>query len=112
MRWPLIAALFAAACSGGSQPIGSPLLRATTAVEQTAAYSQRRGQLEVYVKTNFTAMLADIRAGEGPILDNAMTIAGIPAGDRPTRIIQLQSDVGLYAAAPGALITALMIYGS
>jgi len=40
-----------------------------------------------------------------------MDAANIPVEDRPARIFQMQSDLGLYNANPGALVTALMVYG-
>jgi len=40
-----------------------------------------------------------------------MDAARIPQEDRETRIFQMQSDLGLYQANPGALVTALMVYG-
>jgi hypothetical protein len=40
-----------------------------------------------------------------------MDLAAIPARDRPARTIQLRADSGLYENAPGALVTALMVYG-
>jgi hypothetical protein len=41
-----------------------------------------------------------------------MDAARIPERDRPARVIQLQSDMGLYAVNPGALVVALMVYGN
>ena len=115
MRWPLITVLLISACSNAPNHVGSPFLvptNAITSAAQHAVYNQRRGQVEVFVKSNFTAVIADIRAGGGPILTEAMNSAGVPLNDRPARIIQLRSDIGLYETAPGALITALMVYSS
>ena len=67
--------------------------------------------LEVYVKTNHAALVDDVAAGGGPTLDRAMDLAGIPESDQPTRALQLRTDAGLYDASPGALVTALTIYG-
>ncbi len=115
MRWPLIVVLFVAACSNEANHIGNPLLLPLSGIAnaaQNAAYSQRRSQVEVYVKTNYTTVIADIRAGGGQTLTGAMDIAGVPNADRPARVIQLQSDIGLYETAPGALVTALMVYSA
>ncbi len=115
MRWPLITVLLISACSNAPNHIGNPLLlpiNAITSAAENAVYSQRRGKVEVFVKSNFTAMIADIRAGSGPTLIQAMNVAGVPVNDRPARIIQLQSDIGLYETAPGALVTALMVYSA
>ena len=79
---------------------------------RTAIYDQRRGQVELFVATNHPALLADITAGGGASLTQAMDIAGVPAQDRRTRITQLQGDQGLYQTSPAALVVALMVYGS
>lgn len=110
----LLAALGLSACSGEANHLGNPLLwpvtGAATAAEN-AAYQQRRGQVEVFVKTNHPALMAEIDAGGGPVLDEAMDLAGIPPGDRPARRLQLGGDRAIYADNPGALVVALMVYG-
>lgn len=115
MRPALFALLSVAACSNGPNHIGNPLLLpisgASTAVEN-GLYGHRRGKVEVFVKTNHTEILNDVLAGGGPTLSQAMDAARIPARDRPARILQLQSDFGLYQTNPGALVVALMVYGS
>ena len=40
-----------------------------------------------------------------------MDTAGVPIGDRPARVLQMQGDIGLYEATPDALVLALTIYG-
>lgn len=112
MRWPMFILILTAACSDQS---GTPLTLSTSPIG--AAFGsltddKRRGQVEVIVKANFDTIRSDIRAGGGPVLTKAMDAAGIPERDRPTRIVQLQSDAGLYNQTPGALVTALMVYGS
>ncbi|MEJ8560656.1 hypothetical protein QTO30_05025 [Yoonia sp. GPGPB17] len=114
MRWPLITVLFAAGCSQDANHLGNPLMLPVSGVSTVignAAYEKRRGEVELVVKSNYEAIKTDIRAGGGPILTKAMDAAGIPERDRPARIIQLQSDMGLYQTTPGALVTALMVYG-
>ena len=76
-----------------------------------AAYQQRRGAIEIIVKSELSALLNDIAAGGGATLTRAFDTAGVPTQDRPARIIQLEGDRGLYEANPGALVTALMLYG-
>lgn len=76
------------------------------------AEAQRRGAVEVAVKGAFPGILDEIEAGSGPSLSRAFDAAGVPPGDRPARLIQLRGDLGLYAANPGALVTALMLYGA
>ncbi|MDX8348631.1 hypothetical protein SLH49_11615 [Cognatiyoonia sp. IB215446] len=114
MRLIYAAAFTLAACSQEANHLGNPLLLPVSGVSTAignAAYNERRGRVEVIVKSNFDAIIADINAGGGPVLTEAMDAAGIPAADRPARIIQLQSDLGLYAVNPGALVVALMVYG-
>lgn len=114
MRWPMIAVLLTAACSQEANHLGNPLLLPLSGISTVfgnAAYEQRRGQVEIIVKSNHQAILENIRAGGGPLLNEAFDSAGVPERDRPTRVIQLQSDLGLYETTPGALVTALMVYG-
>ncbi len=114
MRGPLIVVLLTAACTQEANHLGNPLMlpfSGANTVIGNAAYEKRRGQVEVIVKANYEDIKQDIRAGGGPVLTKAMDAAGVSERDRPTRIIQLQSDLGLYNASPGALVTALMVYG-
>ena len=113
MRWPLIAITFLSACAQEANLPGN-LLGPTAGVGGvigSAEYQKRRGDVEVIVKSNYEAIKGDIRGGGGPVLTKAMNAARIPERDRPARIIQLQSDMGLYDTTPGALVTALMLYG-
>lgn len=75
------------------------------------AYVQRRGAVELFVKTHHQALLSQIAAGGGPDLTQALDLAGVPPPDRPARIVQLEGDRGLYEVNPAALISALMVYG-
>ena len=114
MRWPMIAVIFLSACSQEANHLGNPLMLPVSGISTVignAAYEKRRGEVELIVKSNYEAIKTDIRAGGGPILTKAMDAARIPQRDRPARIIQLQSDMGLYQTTPGALVTALMVYG-
>ncbi len=113
MRLSIIALIVLSACAQEANHIGNPVLlplSGLSTVVGNTAYNQRRGRVEVIVKTNYDAILDDIDAGGGPVLTEAMDAAGVPEADRPTRIIQLQSDMGLYAQNPGALVVALMVY--
>ncbi len=114
MRWPMIAVILSTACTQEANHLGNPLALPVTGfgtVIGNAAYEKRRGAVELIVKSNYEEIKTDIRAGGGPVLNKAMDAAGIPERDRPARLIQLQSDMGLYQATPGALVTALMVYG-
>ncbi len=114
MRRALLSLTVLAACSGDANHIGNPLLLPITGLStaaENATYNQRRGQVEVIVKSNFDQILQDIRNGGGPVLTEAMDTARIPDADRPARVLQMQRDLGLYQANPGALVVALMVYG-
>ncbi len=114
MRWSLIALILTAACAQEANQLGNPLVGPGSGFAPlvgSADYQKRRGAVELIVKSNYEAIKADIRAGGGPVLTKAMDAAGIPDRDRPARVIQLQSDLGLYQTTPGALVTALMLYG-
>ncbi|WP_341366136.1 hypothetical protein [Yoonia sp. BS5-3] len=114
MRIILMTTLALAACSNEANHLGNPLLLPVSGLSTAignAAYNERRGRVEVIVKSNYPAILRDLNAGGGPVLTDAMNAAEVPEADRPTRIIQLQSDIGLYAQNPGALVVALMVYG-
>lgn len=107
--------VFLAGCSGEANHLGNPLwwpINALTSATENTIYNQRRGQVEIVVKSNYPGIVDEIRAGGGPALTEAMDIAGIPAADRPARIVQLQGDINIYNGNPGALVTALMVYSS
>ncbi|MDO6591614.1 hypothetical protein DS901_09435 [Loktanella sp. D2R18] len=113
MKRSLIALTILCGCSTEANHIGNPLLLPFSAISTgigNAAYNQRRGQVEVYVKSNHTAIMMDIVNGGGDHITRAMDIAGIATEDRPARLIQLRSDQALYQTSPEALITALMVY--
>ncbi len=111
MRKPLLLLAFASACTPTAQTderlarFGLP-----TSVQQ-ADGQQRQSSIEVFVKSNHPALIADIRAGGGQTLTEAMDRARIPQADRATRIIQLQGSLGVYESSPGALVAALSAYG-
>ncbi|MBB5723829.1 hypothetical protein FHS72_003474 [Loktanella ponticola] len=115
MRISLISLIFIAACSSDANHIGNPLLlpvNALTSMTENAIYTQRRGQVELAVKSTFDQIIPEINSGGGPAISTAMEAAGIPLAERPARLTQLRGDIGLYDANPGALVTALMVYGS
>ena len=115
MHRVLIALSLLSACSTDANHIGYPLMLPVSGIFTgigNAAYSQRRGQVEIFVKTNHPAIVTDIQNGGGQTVNEAMDIAEIRAGDRPARLIQLKSDIGTYQNSPDALIVALMVYAS
>ena len=97
-----------AACSDAAVLFPPPLMTPAEAGTDL----DRRGAVEVYVKSNHPAIVRDIAAGGGPTLTRAMDIAAIPAADRPARLIQLRSDIGAYRASPGALVSVLLLYAA
>lgn len=111
MRKPLLLLAFASACTPTAQT-DQRLVRfgLPTSVQQVDA-QQRQSTIEVFVKSNHPALIAQIRAGGGQTLTEAMDRARVPQTDRATRIIQLQANLALYDASPGALVTALTTFG-
>ncbi|WP_394177110.1 hypothetical protein [Yoonia maritima] len=115
MRRFLITLTALAGCSTEANHLGNPLMLPISGISTglgNAVYNQRRGQVEVYVKTNHPALLTDISNEGGPHITEAMDIARIPVSERPARLIQLKSDIGLYETSPEALVVALMVYSS
>lgn len=110
---PLGLALALSGCASGWSPsaVMMPGLEVGAAA-QDPDYTARRGRTELAIKGAWPAILAEITAGGGPALTAAFDAAGVPATDRPTRILQLQQESAIYAANPGALVSALMVYGS
>lgn len=114
MRIAPFAVVLLMACSNDASHLGNPLLLPISSLgnaAQNAAYNERRGRVEVIVKSQHDQILRDIAAGGGPVLTAAMDAARIPDADRPARVLQMQRDLGLYDANPGALVVALMVYG-
>lgn len=111
MRSSLLSVLILAGCTAGGNPFNLPASALTDPAEN-AIYTQRRGAVEVIVKSDFDGIIADIQAGGGPTLTRAFDAAGIPPAERATRAFQLNNDLALYAGSPGALVTAIMVYSS
>lgn len=111
----LICIIIVAGCSGEANHLGNPLtwpVNALTSATENAIYSERRGRVEVAVKSQFNQIIPDIQNGGGPALTAAFDAAGMPQADRPARIIQMQRDIGIYIGNPGAIVTAIMVYSS
>ncbi|WP_377505694.1 hypothetical protein [Octadecabacter sp. R77987] len=108
----LLCMLAMAACSDEANHLGNPLMwpgqGIGTAIEN-GVYNERRGRVEVFVKTNHPALIADIRAGGGATLEQAFDIARVPRSIRPAHTLQLQSDLALYETNIDALIVAIMV---
>lgn len=109
---PFVFLSLTSACSGEANHLGNPLLwplQAAGAGISNAVYNDRRGAVEVFVKTNHPALISDIRAGGGPTLTQAFDIARVPQATRAPHTLQLQSDLALYSGNPGALVVAIMV---
>ncbi|MBI1417979.1 MAG: hypothetical protein GC146_12225 [Limimaricola sp.] len=100
----------AAACTADGNLSDSIFGPPRTEAQRTAD-AQRRGAVEIAVKSTWPEILDQIAAGGGPALDAAFDAAGVPAQDRPTRRVQLRGNYALYAENPGALVTTLLLYG-
>ena len=90
MRIPLIFLVVLAGCSNEANHLGNPFflpISGLTTAASNAVYSERRGTVEVLVKSNHPALIDQINAGNGPILTQAMDAARIPQEDRETRIL-------------------------
>ena len=111
MRHTLFVLVVLAGCTSNPANPGQPLFGGFDAAE-TAAYTARRAEVELFVKSNHPALIGQIGNGGGPLVDQAMAIAGVPASERPARAIQMQGDLSVYANSPGALVNALMVYSS
>lgn len=115
LRAPVLCALALAGCDPG-QPghPGNPLLLPGHAVgnaARNATYNARRAKVELHVKTHHPAMIAEIETGGGPVLDEAMDLAGVAQKDREILVLRLLSDLALYRNSPDALVVALMAHG-
>ncbi len=103
-----------AGCSNEASHVPNPLLLPFYGIGnavQNAAYGERRGAVEVFVKTNHPALIADIDNGGGDQLIEAMNLARVAAKDRDILTLRLQSERALYARNQEALIVALMVHG-
>jgi len=100
------------ACDSHTNHLGNPLvwpIHAATNAVQNANYGQTRAQVEIFVKTNHPALIADLRTGGGATLTQAFDLAQTPAPVRAQHTLQMQSDLALYQSNLAALITAIMV---
>ena len=70
-----------------------------------------RAAVELAVKSDFPALIDEIGAGGGPLLTRAYDVARVPESDRAARTLALNSNLGVYAGSPDALIAALIAAG-
>ncbi len=111
-KTPILSLLLGAACSGEANHLGNPLALPLSGIATglgNARYNQTRGQVEVFVKTNHPALIADLRAGGGESLSAVYDIAAVPALRRAPHTLQLQSDLQIYEGNLDALVVAIMV---
>jgi len=111
-KLPLLFLTFIAGCTGEANHLGNPFLLPINGLGTAignAGYNQTRGQVEIFVKSNHPALIADLRAGGGSILTEAFDIANVPQSARAPHTLQLQSNLQLYESNLDALVVAIMV---
>lgn len=81
-KYASILMTFAAGCSPDANHLGNPLLFPLNAIGTSignASYNATRGKVEVFVKTNHPALIADIQRGGGPIRTGVPLSASVAA---------------------------------
>jgi len=117
----LILATGSAGCSSGPSHLPPPWHLPGAAVSSAfgnAAYDARRDRVKALVTLQERALVADIDAGGGRVLEEAMDAARVPAPERPLLLTELRGEPHIYrlAGVPGrldieAVTVALMVYG-
>lgn len=105
-----------AGCSSGPNHIGNPITLPGRAILHSlgeASYKARRARVSRYAAQNLPHIHADIRAGGGPALTQAMDIAGVEPGRRAGLAAELRSDPALYLRPDiEPLVVALMVHSN
>lgn len=78
---------------------------------QEAPYRARRAEVVRFVTPRQEVICAEIAAGNGPTLQQAMRLARIPPGDHEVVAARLANDPTLCSGSADALIVALMVHG-
>lgn len=101
-------------CGTEANHLGSPLTWAVsgpvTLVENTV-YDARRRAVAGFLADHRDAVLADIDASGGPMLDAAYDLAQVPGAQRTQVTAQFQRDRALLTREPDALLISLMVSG-
>ncbi len=71
----------------------------------------RDGEVQVFVAQNHPALVADVEAGGGPVLDGAMAVAGVNPATRDILVLRLQSELPLYRRSPLAMASLIAAHG-
>lgn len=111
-RFALPALILLSACNEGGLTLYNPFNGRAVANVDPQGFAERRGQVEIAVKSRFDDVLRDISTAGGPALTAAMDAAEIADEDRPARIALLQANLEIYRTNPDALISALVPIGS
>lgn len=105
-----LAFLALAACTGGANHLGNPLLLPITGITTSidnAIYDGQRAPVEDYVSLNYDALVTDIEAGGGTTLTQAFDVASVPEADRADFIAAME---GYDLSQPDNLVVALMVW--
>lgn len=106
-----IVLLMLGACAAAPVTLRNPFTGSEVTIDPQG-YAERRAQVELAVKSEFTVLLADIRSGGGPVLTAAFDAAAVPLDERAARTVQLQGDIGVFDNNPDALISQLLLFGA
>jgi hypothetical protein len=69
------------------------------------------GEVQVFVAQNHPALVADVEAGGGPVLDGAMAVARVNPATREILLLRLQSELPLYRRSPLAMASVITAHG-
>jgi len=112
-------AILLAGCSGEPSHI-PPLWQlpgaAVSSTFENARYDAKRGRVKQIVSRHATEIAAEIDAGGGIRLTEAMVAAGVPEATRPMLLTDLRSRPDIYRNGRGVKIepvtVALMVHGN
>ncbi|MCU0908898.1 MAG: hypothetical protein MUF73_16015 [Rhodobacteraceae bacterium] len=90
--------------------LAGPALLAAGCV--VATRNPREGEVQAFVAQNHPALIADVEAGGGPTLDQAMAISGVNAATRDILMLRLQSELPLYRRSPLATAAVIAAHGA
>jgi len=90
--------------------LAAPVLLAAGCV--VATNNPRQGEVQVFVAQNHPALVADVEAGGGAVLDQAMAVSGVNAATRDILLLRLQSELPLYRRSPLAMATVIAAHGA
>jgi hypothetical protein len=110
--WIALLSTLTSACSTDANHLGNPLTWPATLVASTlsnAVYDARRTKVAAFVKAHGPDILAQAKAGTGPMLTQAFDTAQVPPARRDALTLELARN-DLYRANSEALVVALMVH--